>query len=202
VYANVASALNGGKHLLLTGARGAGKTWLALAVTRAAAQAGKARGATVVTGAPKLELVLDAATRGRWVIADELTDLDTLLPLSSFLAGVPVTVDGEEAGPADGWRLVATYNGEPPRAAILRRFALVEVTAPEPKDLTKLLSQAASGDPAAIAAAERLAETGLGTAVLLDAARHAAARNAVAPTDEQTLAREVFDAYAAPLQDP
>ena len=79
-----------------------------------------------------------------------------------------------------------------------RRFALVEVLPPEPDDLRKLLDQAASGDPAAIAAAERLAETGLGTAVLLDAARHAAARNAAAPTDEPTLAREVFDAYAAP----
>ena len=72
VYGNVAAALNAGKHLLLTGGRGMGKTWLALAITRAAAQAGKARGATVVTGAPALDLVVDAAARGRWVIVDEL----------------------------------------------------------------------------------------------------------------------------------
>ena len=38
--------------------------------------------------------------------------------------------------------------------------------------------------------------------MLLDAARHAAARNAAAPADEPTLAREVFDAYAAPLAGP
>jgi MoxR-like ATPase len=205
VYGNVASALNAGKHLLLTGGRGVGKTWLALAITRAAAQAGKARGATVVTGAPALDLVVDAASRGRWVIVDELDQSDpdaALSPLSSFLAGVPVTIDGEEAAPADGWRIVATWNGEPPRAQILRRFALVDVPPPASEDLRRLLEQAASGDQAAVGAAERLAETGLGTAVLLDAARHAAARNAVAPTDEPTLAREVFDAYAAPLQDP
>ena len=41
VYANVAAALDAGKHLLLTGAPGAGKTTLALAITRAAAQAGR-----------------------------------------------------------------------------------------------------------------------------------------------------------------
>ena len=204
VYANVAAALNAGKHLLLTGVRGGGKTWLALAVTRAAAQAGRARGATVVTGAPTPELVVDAAARGRWVIVDELDQADpdeALSPLSSFLAGVPVTLDGDEAAPADGWRIVATWNGAPPRAAILRRFAIVEVQPPEPDDLQRLLHQAASGDQAAVGAAERLAETGLGTGVLLDAARHAAARNAVSPTDEPTLAREVFDAYVAPLQD-
>ena len=205
VYANVAAALNAGKHLLLTGGPGSGKTWLALAVARAAAQAGKARGATVVTGAPNRELIVDAASKGRWVIVDELDQADpddALSPLSTFLAGVPVTLDGEEAAPADGWRLIGTWNGEPPRAAILRRFALVEVLPPEPGDLNRLLNQAASGDQAAVAAAERLAETGLGTAVLLDAARHAAARNAAAPTDEPTLAREVFAAYAAPLADP
>ena len=139
------------------------------------------------------------------MILDELDQADpdeALSPLSSFLAGVPVTLDNEEATPADGWRLVATWNGEPPRAAILRRFALVEVQPPEPDDLRRLLHHAANGDPAAVGAAERLAETGLGTGVLLDAARHAAARNAAAPADEPTLAREVFDAYAAPLQDP
>ena len=76
VYANVAAALDAGKHLLLTGAPGSGKTWLALAIARAAAQAGKARGATVVTGAPKPEVMVDAAARGRWVIVDELDQAD------------------------------------------------------------------------------------------------------------------------------
>jgi hypothetical protein len=35
--------------------------------------------------------------------------------------------------------------------------------------------------------------------VFLAAARHAAARNAVAPADETNLAREAFAAYFAPL---
>jgi hypothetical protein len=35
--------------------------------------------------------------------------------------------------------------------------------------------------------------------VLIAAARHAGARNAIAPTDEGTLTREVYAAYLAPL---
>lgn len=203
VYANVAAALNAGKHLLLTGAPGCGKTWLALAVTRAAAQVGRARGATVVTGAPASDLIVDAATRGRWLIVDELDQSDpdeAFAGLSSFLGGVPITRDERESAPAEGWRMIATWNGEPPRAAILRRFAIVEVLPPADEDLAALLHRAAGGDKPAVSAAMRLREAGVGTGVLLDAARHAAARNATTPTDEATLAREVFQAYAAPMQ--
>ena len=109
VYANVAAALAAGKHLLLTGAPGAGKTALALAVARAAAQAGRAHGATVVTAEPEWApraLVIEAATRGRWVIVDELDRArpdDALGSLSSFLAGIPIA-------------LAAARRPRPPRA--------------------------------------------------------------------------------------
>lgn len=200
VYANVAAALGAGKHLLLTGAPGSGKTTLALAVARAAAQAGRAHGAMVVTGAPPSEVLIEAAGRARWVIADELDqgDLDAELgPLSTFLGGTPITHAGEDIAPADGWRIVATALGTEPKARILRRFATVEVSAPAAEDLRRLLRTAANGDESAVRAAEQLQETGLGAGVLLEAARHAAARNAAVPADAETLAREVYAAYVA-----
>ena len=212
VYANIAAALAAGKHVLLTGAPGAGKTQLALAVARAAAHAGRAQGATVVTAehrwAPH-ELLVEAASCGRWVIVDELDRARpdrALGALSSFLAGTPVVLaDGREAAPAEGWRIVATWGGGPPRAsaAVLRRFAVVDVAGPPVDELRAALHQAAGGDPVAARAAERLvvlAELApLGAGVFLDAARHAAARQAAAPTDEATLAREAYAAYVAPL---
>jgi MoxR-like ATPase len=205
VYANVSAALTAGKHLVLTGAPGAGKTTLALAVARAAAQAGHAHGATLVTAEPSRELLVEAAGRGRWIIVDELTEADAALgPLSTFLSGIPVTLGkSDEAAPADGWRIVATHNGGTPKAAVLRRFAVIEVTAPPVDELRALLHQATGGDRTASGAAGRLlpfAELApIGAGVFLDAARHAAARNAAVPADEATLAREAFAAYVAPL---
>jgi hypothetical protein len=118
LYAVVSAALAEG-HVVLAGAAGSGKTTLALAIAKAAAQAGRSNGATVVTathrwsaqdtvGRPGDEewergIVVDAAARGRWLIVDELdrARLDRALgALSSFLGGVPVTLpDGEAAPP-------------------------------------------------------------------------------------------------------
>ena len=114
------------------------------------------------------------------MIADELDRADpdeALGALSSFLAGIPVASAGEEAKPADGWRIVATWGGRPPRGAVLRRFAVVEVLGPPVDQLRAALHDAAGGDPNAAHAAERLlplAEIApLGAGVFLDAARHA-----------------------------
>jgi MoxR-like ATPase len=203
VYANIAAALGVGKHLVLTGASGAGKTTLALAITRAAAQAGKAHGATVVTAAPARELILDAAARGRWMIADEFNQADpdeTLSALSTLLGGVPVTLGDGEVEPAGDWRMIATWNGQPPRASVLRRFAIIVVTSPPADELRALLRQR---DPIAAEAVEKLLAIGarVGAGVLLDAANHIAARQAAVPTDAGTLAEEAFAAYIAPLAD-
>jgi hypothetical protein len=82
---------------------------------------------------------------------------------------------------------------------------VVEVAGPPPDALRRALHAAAGGDPVALAAAERLQAVAqiapLGAGVLLDSARHAAARNAAAPADPATLAREAFAAYVAPLLD-
>jgi dsRNA-specific ribonuclease len=79
----------------------------------------------------------------------------------------------------------------------------VEVPAPQGHVLVESLHHAANGDATAAAAIARLlplAQTApLGAGVFLDAARHAAARNSAAPADEQTLARDAFAAYIAPL---
>jgi MoxR-like ATPase len=208
VYANVAAALAAGKHVMLTGPPGAGKTTLAMAVARAAAQAGQALGATVLTGAHPTDVVIAAAQQGRWVIADELdrTDLDEALGgLSTFLAGIPVALASTgEAAPAEGWRIVATAHSTPPASpALTRRFATIEVLAPSTDEMHGALHQAANGDATAARAAERLLGLAelkpLGAGVFLDAARHAAARNLATPADEETLAKEAYRAYVRPL---
>jgi hypothetical protein len=209
VYANVVAALASGRHLLLTGAPGAGKTTLALAVARAAAQGGRAQGATVVTAGPDAAALLaEAGRRGRWLVLDELdrVEPDAILgPLATFLAGLPVTLAGKEVAPAADWRLVATWSGPLPRASVLRRFAVVEVGGPSPEALRAALREATQGDATAAAAAERLLPLAdsapIGAGVFLAAARHAAARNAAAPADAATLAREAYAAHLAPLLD-
>jgi MoxR-like ATPase len=204
VYANVAAALDAGKHLLLTGAPGSGKTTLALAVARAAAQAGHAKGATVVTGAPERPLLIDAAARSRWVVADELDQADpdyAFKPLSTLLAGVPVLLDGQETEVAAGWRIVATWNGAPPRGvSVLRRFAAVDVTRPPADQLRALVAQR---DPVAQEAVDLLLALGLpvGAGVLREAANHIRARQAAVPTDATTLTDEAVAAYLSPLLD-
>src|SRR4051794_18024092 len=89
-YASLAAALASGRHVLLTGPAGSGKTTLALAVARAAVTSGRAGGAMMYTptghwssgdalGRPASDgrpattgTVPDAATRGRWLVIDEL----------------------------------------------------------------------------------------------------------------------------------
>src|SRR4051812_38938633 len=211
VYANVAAGLGAGKRLLLAGAPGAGKTSLALAVARAAAQAGRANGATLVTASRDWAgqgVLVESAKRGRWVILDELDRAqldDALGGLSSFLAGLPVQLPGgDEATPDGGWRIVATAARAPEVSpALLRRFAVIEVLPPAGQVLVEAIGVAARGDVTAAAAVARLvplAEVApLGAGVFIDAARHAAARHASAPAIEATLARDAYAAYIAPL---
>ena len=94
---------------------------------------------------------------------------------------MPVTFPDGEATPAEDWRIVATWNGAtPPRAAILRRFALITVHPPADDELHAAIKHAAGQDATATAAAEKLVhyQDRVGTGVLLEAAKHAAARQA------------------------
>jgi MoxR-like ATPase len=218
-YEAVAAALATGRHVVLVGPAGSGKTTLALAVAKAAVQAGKAQGATLVNAGHRWSarhtlgrareeewepgLVTAAADRNRWLVADELdrARLDRALgDLSAFLAGVPVTLpDGERTAPED-WRIVATATaplaGSP---ALVRRFAHVNVPPPTDSDLTAAIDAAAGAGAAAIRRLLPVRELGaVGAGAFLDAARYAAARGSA---DEATLAREALEAFIAPLLD-
>ena len=103
------------------------------------------------------------------------------------------------------WRIVATSDtGRGPleaSPALLRRFAQVHLPQPERANLEAAIDAAAGGDATAAAAVKRLLDAdlpGLGAGAYLDAARHAAERNALVPASEEELADECMAAYIAP----
>src|SRR5918998_1628875 len=159
VYANVAAALAAGKHVVITGAAGSGKTSLALAVAQAAAAPGRSSGAVLVTASDQWSgddapgQVIGAAARGKWLVIDELdrAPLDRALgALSSFLSGLPTTLaSGEEAKPPEDWRIVATSaKALEASPALWRRFAHVDLPASADGDLGAAIDAAPGGDPA------------------------------------------------------
>ena len=224
VYAGIIAALASGKHLVLAGPAGSGKTTLAVAVAKAAVQAGRSEGAALSTASPKWSAhdtvgrvsesgftqghVLSAAGKKKWLIVDEIdrAKLDKAFgDLSSFLGGLPLSLpDGsrEIAAPKD-WRIVATRDssaGDPEAsAALLRRFAEIRLPRPDAADLDAAIDAATEGDPMAAAVVKRLAAdedlAELGAGPFLDAARHAAERNALSPASEDELEQEIRTAY-------
>jgi MoxR-like ATPase len=213
-YVAVAAALAAGRHVVICGPVGSGKTSLALAIAKAAAAGGRSSGAALVTAgadwaaAEGAAHVLRAAERQRWLIVDEIdrADLDRAFgSLSGFLAGLPIESPSEEREltAPEAWRLIATAEGETRASgALTRRFARIELQAPSDEDVAAGIDEAAQGDRAAAAAAKRLLAIReirpLGAAPFLDAARHAAERNAIEPAGESELARECYAAYLAP----
>ena len=155
--------------------------------------------------------MLAAAGKKKWLIIDEIdrAKLDEAFgDLSSFLGGLPLSLpDGsrEVAAPKD-WRIVATRDsgrGAPDASpALLRRFAEVHLPRPGAADLERAIDEATDGDPTAAAAVKRLLADAtlseLGAGAFLDAARHAAERNALVPATEEELERECREAYIAP----
>jgi MoxR-like ATPase len=221
------AALASGKHVVLSGPAGSGKSSLALAIVKAAVQAGRSAGAALATASPDWTAqdtvgrvtadgsftqghVLAAAGKKKWLLIDEIdrAQLDRAFgDLSSFLGGLPLSLpDGsrEVAAPSD-WRIVATrdstagaFEGS---SALLRRFAQVHLPRPGTQDLERAIDAATEGDPTSAAAVKRLAAADLpqlGAGTFLDAAHHAVERNALAPATEDELVHELFVAYIAP----
>ena len=176
---------------------------------RGAGRAARTARPCVTADAARATLLVEAAGRG------PLGDRRRARPgradaalgaLSTFLAGIPVALAGTSE--ADARRGLADRRDlrtarAPAGRASCAASPSIEVAAPSTDEMHGALHQAADGDPTAARAAERLlplAELApLGAGVFLDAARHAAARNAAVPADEATLAREAFAAYVAPL---
>jgi MoxR-like ATPase len=226
VYAGLVAALASGKHLVLSGPAGSGKSSLALAIVKAAVQAGRSEGAALATASPTWTAqdtvgrvgeggfsqghVLSAAGKKKWLLIDEIdrAQLDQAFgDLSSFLGGLPLSLpDGsrEVAAPKD-WRIVATrdsaagaFDGS---SALLRRFAQIHLPRPGQADLETAIDAATEGDPTSAAAVKRLLAADLpelGAGTFLDAAKHAAERNALSPATEDELVHELFAAYITP----
>ena len=226
VYAAVVAALATGKHVVIAGPAGSGKTTLALAVAKSAVQAGRSEGAALATASPKwtasdtvgrvgeggfsMGHVLAAAGKKKWLVIDEIERAKpdkAFGDLSSFLAGLPLSLpDGsrEVAAPKD-WRIVATRDsGRSSRAsaALQRRFAEIRLPRPAAADLEAAVDAATEGDPTAASVVKRLladdALDGLGAGAFLDAARYAAERNAILPASEEELEAELRTAYLNP----
>jgi RecA/RadA recombinase len=227
VYAGVCAALATGKHVVIAGPAGSGKTTLALAIAKAAVQAGRSEGAALATASPKWSAqdtvgrvhddgftqghVLSAAGKKKWLVIDELdrAKLDKAFgDLSSFLGGLPLSLpDGsrEVAAPKD-WRIVATRDssrgGGEASAALARRFAEIQLPRPDHGDLQSAIDAATEGDATAAAAVRRLLDDEdldhLGAGTFLDAARYAAERNAIAPASEDELHAEIRAAFIDP----
>jgi MoxR-like ATPase len=193
---------------------GSGKTSLALAVAKAAAAGGRSAGAALVTAgagwstAEAAGHVVRAAERERWLIVDEIdrADLDTALgALSGFLDGLAVELpdDQGEARAPDAWRLIATAETEAAASgALTRRFAHIQLPNQSDEGVAGAVDAATRGDATAAAAVKKLLALRdirpLGAGPFVDAARHAAERNAITPASESELARETYAAYLAP----
>jgi hypothetical protein len=194
VFANLAAALAGGRHVLIVGPEGSGKTTLAVAVAEAAVAAGRTPGLTVVTAGESLgRQALAAGRTGRWLVADELERAPAGWASGAFLAGLAVTIGSDAVSAPADWRIVATAPSAPP--GLPGAFAVVDV-GPHP-DLEAAIRAAAGGDEVAAAAVIGLlpGDGRVGAGRFLAAAAHAVARRAEAPADEATLAREVQAAY-------
>ena len=259
IYASLVAALNSGKHVILTGPPGTGKTSLAEAVGEAATQARLANGhllSTATSDWTTFETIgglrptedgqllfadgqfLSAIRGNQWLIIDELNRANfdrafgqfftvlsgqtVTLPYSDPETGEPIVLVSREpsAGTTGShvrvhpdWRIIATMNVFDKALlfemsyALMRRFAFIEVSAPDDATYRELIQRALSGAPSAvhtaalrvvIALLELRALKEMGPAVFLDMTRHARERLRISRLTDDELAYELFYAYMLP----
>ena len=205
---------------MLSGPAGSGKSTLALAIVKAAVQAGRSAGAALATASPTWTAqdtvgrvgddgfsqghVLSAAGKKKWLLIDEIdrAELDQAFgDLSSFLGGLPLSLpDGsrEVAAPAD-WRIVATrdsgagpFEARPRCCGASPRSTCRARSRPTSSRRSTRRPRATPPPPRRSSGCSPPTCRSSAPATFLDAAHHAAERNALSPATEDELAREVL----------
>jgi MoxR-like ATPase len=226
VYAAAIAALASGRHLVLTGGAGSGKTGLALALAEAAVRQGRCGSITFTSAGLDMDgsetlgrfgdsgfkpgLVPEAIAKGQWLVIDELErpSLDDALGrVSTVLGGQPIDLPGGgELKPPKDWRVIATMGdlsrvGET-SGALRRRFVFIEVPVLERAQLNELVDQWADGDDTAAAVGRRLVAINdvveLGPGLYQDAIAYVKARRKLAPADESSLTLEALAGFVLP----